>query len=250
MLQEIFAYLEYKDLIFVCAVSPKLRSAIAMSQHILASKLHLAVASLSHLSGLSSDGLDTAAELISSGHLAAEARTMLAARIESSWILDCSRAAEVRCAAALAASGHLTSVGCMHLRDLELPSCGDIPALARVVRGRVGLQNVTGDLGPLLANLTVTVRLGMLDLELDQAATSSLVLGLQRGVKWLKLGGGARVHLHTLLSYDGNGGCVEVRCDDDTADIYMEEMKAWAIRLNWLFGESGNTGILMQKYYY
>ena len=220
-----------------------------MEPQLLATKLQVAVADASH--NISEDEWDLAAEMVSWGPLATEVRTLLAARIKSSWSSDfCSRAAEMRCAAALAASGNLTSVGWMQLRDLELPSCGDIPALARVVWGRVVLENVTGDLGPLLANIRVTVGLYMYDMELDQAATSSLVLGLQRGVKWLKLGGGARVHLHTLLSYDGNGGCVEVRCDDDTADIYMEEMKAWAIRLNWLFGESGNTGILMQKYYY
>ena len=216
-----------------------------MEPQLLATKLQVAVADASH--NISEDEWDLATEMVSWGPLATEVRTLLAARIKSSWSSDfCSRAAEVRCAAALAASGHLTSVGWMHLRDLELPSCGDIPALARVVSSWVVLQNVTGDLGPLLANLTGTV-LCMYDMELDQAATSSLVLGLQRGVKWLKLGGGARVHLHTLLSYDGNGGCVEVRCDDETADIYREEMREWAIRLNWDFGESGNGGIYLNK---
>ena len=219
-----------------------------MSQHILASKLHLAVASLSHLGGLSSDGLDTAAELISSGHLAAEAKTMLAARIKSSWSSGiCSRAAEVRCAAALAASGDLTSVESMVQRYLELPSSEHIPALARVVSSLVVLQNVTGDLGPLLANLTVTVRLDMYDMELDQAATSSLVLGLQRGVKRLLLCAGARVHLHTLLSYDGNGRCVWVRCWGDTADTYREGMRVWAIQVNWGFEELGIWGIQMYE---
>ena len=98
-----------------------------------------------------------------------------------------------------------------------------------------------------MANITVTIGLGMYDMELDQAATSSLVLGLQRGVKWLKLGGGARVHLHTLLSYDGNGRCVWVRCWGDTADTYREGMRVWAIQVNWGFEELGIWGIQMYE---
>ena len=217
-----------------------------MEPQLLATKLQVAVADASH--NISEDEWDLATEMVSWGPLATEVRTLLAARIKSSWSSDfCSRAAEVRCAAALAASGHLTSVGCMHLRDLELPSCGDIPALARVVWGTVGLHYVTGDLGPLLANLRVTIGLNMFDVELDQAATSSLVLCLQRGVAELVLGAGARVHLHTLLSYDGNGRCVWVRCWGDTADTYREGMRVWAIQVNWGFEELGIWGIQMYE---
>ena len=219
-----------------------------MKPQLLATTLQVAVADASHT--ISEDEWDLAAEMVSWGPLATEVRTLLAARIKSSWSSVsgiCSSTAEVRCAAALAASGHLTSVGWMRLRDLELPSCGDIPALARVVWGRVELRNVTGDLGPLLANLRVTIGLNMFDVELDQAATSSLVLCLQRGVAELVLGAGARVHLHTLLSYDGNGRCVWVRCWGDTADTYREGMRVWAIQVNWGFEELGIWGIQMYE---
>ena len=84
-------------------------------------------------------------------------------------------------------------------------------------------------------------------MELDQAATSSLVLGLQRGVKWLRLGGGARVHLHTLLGYNGNGRCGRALCASDTADTYREEMSEWANQVNWFFVELGNGGIYFNK---
>ena len=47
------------------------------------------------------------------------------------------------------------------------------------------------------------------------------------------------------MSYDGNGRCGGVECDGDTADTYREEMKAWAIGVNWGFGEFGNGGILI-----
>ena len=53
---------------------------------------------------------------------------------------------------------------------------------------------------------------------------------------WLEelwLGAGVSLHLQTLLGYDGRGGCCEVWCEGDTADIYREEMREWAIRVNW-----------------
>ena len=53
--------------------------------------------------------------------------------------------------------------------DMELPS-EHLPTLARVVRGEVDLRNVTGDLAPLLANLSCSVRL--YNMELDAEATN------------------------------------------------------------------------------
>ena len=70
-------------------------------------------------------------------------------------------------------------------------------------------------------------------MELDQAATSSLVLGLQHRVEELWLSAVVSLHLQTLLGYDGRGRCCEVWCEGDTADIYREEMREWAIRVNW-----------------
>ena len=84
-------------------------------------------------------------------------RRKLATGIQSSWdnYDYWPDAAEVRCAAAMVTTGHLTSVERMQLRNLELPSREDITisSLAKVVRKRVELRNVTGDLGPLLSSL-------------------------------------------------------------------------------------------------
>ena len=232
MIEKIFNYLEYQDLISVRAASSKLRSAV--TPQLLAYKLQVAVASSSQLNDFSEDVLDAAAEQINLGPLATETMTKLAAMIESS-LSNCSRAAVVRCASSLAASGHLTSVGWMLLRDMELPSIQHIPALARVVRGTVYLRNVTGDLANLLANLSYHVWL--YDGELDAEATRGLVLGLQQGVAALVLGYGARVHLHTLLDYDGRGRCGVVGCWDDVADFYREVVREWATRVDWEFVE-------------
>ena len=232
MIEKIFNYLEYQDLISVRAASSKLRSAV--TPQLLAYKLQVAVASLSHLEDLSEDVLEAAAEQINSGPLATEAMTKLAAMIESS-LSYCSRAAVVRFASSLAASGHLTSVEWMGLGDMELPN-DHLPALARVVREGVTLHNVTGDLANLLANLS-SQYVGMHDVELDEAATRGLVLGLQQGVAVLVLCAGARVHLETLLDYDGRGRCDGVRCWGHTADNYREEVRGWATRVDWEFVE-------------
>ena len=71
---------------------------------------------------------------------------------------------------------------------------------------------------------------------LDQAATSSLVQVLHHGVEKLGLGypGRVRLHIQTLLEYDGRGRCGRVRCYDDT---YKDQMKTWAERVNWVVDE-------------
>ena len=94
---------------------------------------------------------------------------VVATRIQSEWSSAryCTSAAEVRLAAALAATGYFTSVENMKLYNLELPSTEDIPSLAEVVRGGVKLSNVTGDLGPLLSSLACP-RLGAVHKLLDR----------------------------------------------------------------------------------
>ena len=85
-------------------------------------------------------------------------------------------------------------------------------------------------------------------MELDQAATSSLVRALQQGVERLDLDGGVRLHIQTLLEWDGKGRCSHIRCydDTDTWDTYMEEMKTWADRVNWDVSK-GDISIEMKR---
>ena len=226
------------------------------------------------LSDLSDHELNMAADLVTTGYLSEFGMNTLATKIKSSWSnwSDHPSVAEVRCAAALAATGHLTEVKNMKLRDMEVPSSENMLSLARMVSDRVSLtgvtgdvgpllsslscewlwisnmeldqtascsgvrdsvvlRNVTGDVGPLLSSLTCS-QLRIFNMELDQAATSGLVQGLQLGVEVLWLCDGVRLHLQTLVEYDGRGRCVEVRCEDDTADTYREG-GTWAGRINW-----------------
>ena len=176
-----------------------------------------------------------AAALVTSGDLTEDVMKTLATRIQSSWSgYHAPSVAEVRCAAALAATGHLTSVENMRLRNLKLPKCEDMPILTSRVSssGKVVLSNVTGDIGPLLSSITCT-DLWIYNMKLDQAATSSLVLALQHGVKRLVLWGGVRLHIQTLVEYDGRGRCDEVKCWGNTAAPYREEITTLAKRINW-----------------
>ena len=228
-----------------------------------------------------------AAALVTSGDLAEDVMKTLATRIQSSWSdYHNPSIAEVRCAAALAATGHLTSVENMRLRNLKLPKSEDIRILTSRVSssGKVVLSNVTGDIGPLLSSLTckqleiynmkldqaatcsgvkdrvwldkvtgdiapllssLTCRqLLMTNMELDQAATSSLVRGLQQGVEKLVLHRRVRLHIQTLLEYDGKEGCGEVEYRGDT---YLQEMKTWARRVKWRMYLYHPTYIVMKR---
>ena len=78
-----------------------------------------------------------AAALVTIGYLPEDVMTKFATTRIQSW----PSVAEVRCAAALAATGHLTSLEQMQLLDQ------DISSLARVARVWVKLVIVTGDLG-------------------------------------------------------------------------------------------------------
>ena len=83
-------------------------------------------------------------------------------------------------------------------------------------------------------------------MELDQEATSSLVQGLQHGVKRLVLWGGVRLHIQTLVEYDGRGRCGMVRCWFETPTNYLK-MNTWAKWVNWHV-TWGNCQILMRRW--
>ena len=143
----------------------------------------------------------------------------------------------------------------MQLQNLELPSSEDISSLASRVSYRVDLDNVTGDISPLLSSLSCRVLL-ISNMELDQAGTSSLVRALQHGVKRLELWGGVRLHIQTLLcgshrkavlKYDVMGRCGEVECHKDTRDTYREDMKTWAYRVNWIVSDAYGNIIMKRK---
>ena len=144
-------------------------------------------------------------------------------------------AAKLQCAAALAATGHLTAVHSMRLEDLVLPSSEDIPSLAQI-SGVVFLTNVTGDLVPLLTSLNIR-ELWLEDVELDEAATRGLLRALQHGVRRLVLVGSVTLHLPTLMMYDGKGKCHYLSCQDTSRSTFLPQ--TWAEGVGWDGGRFG-----------
>ena len=192
-----------------------------------------------------------AAALVTSGHLPCDVVTKQATRIQSSWA-DAGyypHVTEVRCAAAMVTTGHLTSVERMQLRNMELPSSGtediSICSLAKVVRKRVELRNVTGDIGPLLSSLTCTklvmhsygMEHGPCMLHGLQATISSLVRGLPHSVQKLVLGYRAlhRQWRRRRLCHAGH------------LPSLGAEMMTWAARLNWDVSDSGDSFVMTRK---
>ena len=231
MVVRIFSLLPYSDLISVGRTCKHLRDSskddILMRR--LAARIRSSWSDPDHWPAGAE--VRCAAGLVTRGQLEEDVVTALAARIQSPtsptiWAPE--TGAEVECAAALAATGHLTSVKYMRLCDMELPSSEDMPSLARVVSRGVELVNVGGDVGPLVTSLTCTA-LWIEDMELDQAATSSLVRALQHGVQELTLAWGVRLHTQTLVEYDWQGRCercVQVDYYEDKIfrDNYADKM--------------------------
>ena len=177
--------------------------------------------------------------MVTFGHLPEDLITSLASRIQSQvpgfqvpLINIRADAAKLQCAAALAATGHLTWVQYMTLEDLELPSSEDIPSLVAQLSGVVDLSNVKGDLVPLLTSLNGNV-LTLRDMALDEAATRGLLEALQHGVRSLLLEGSVTLHLPTLLKYNGGGKCHTLGCFDDSRSTLLPQLTAWAEGVGW-----------------
>ena len=182
MVVRIFSLLPYSDLISVGRTCKHLRDSskddILMRR--LAARIRSSWSDPDHWPAGAE--VRCAAGLVTRGQLEEDVVTALAARIQSPtsptiWAPE--TGAEVECAAALNATGHLSSVKYMRLCDMELPITEDMPSLAGVVSRGVVLSNVPGDLCPLLSSLSCT-QLFLHNMELDQTATSSLVQGLPR----------------------------------------------------------------------
>ena len=187
--------------------------------------------------------------LVTSGHLPEHVLTALASRIrgQENWIEIYADAAKVECAAALAATGRLTSVKDMTLEDLELPSSEDIPSLVAQLSWEVHLINVTGDLVPLLTSLN-SYRVELEDMALDEAATRGLLRALQYGVEMLVLRGSVTLHLPTLMNYDGRGKCKSLHCMDTSRSTYLPQMTAWAEGVGWVGWDFGERFMWRRKY--
>ena len=152
--------------------------------------------------------------------------------------------AQVTSLSAFAKMGHLPQVSGLWLKDLDLSTVASshLAALAGSDSDMktVDINNVTGDLSPLLSHLRC-MQLYLSNISLSASATLSLVIGMENGIEVLSLftsvhghGGEILLDMDTLTQYSGTGRCCQVVVVfDGSRTRYKEEVKMWARRLRW-----------------
>ena len=74
---------------------------------------------------------------------------------------------------------------------------------------------------------------------------------MESDVKCVMLGREASLDISALTQYSGQGKCKRVYCLNITTDRHREEVKNWALRINWGEHEDNNDflQIFCPKYY-
>ena len=147
---------------------------------------------------------------------------------------------EVTCAAALSTHGALTQahrlniaeVKTMNLRELDISTipAEEVANLTQCIRESVEINNVHGDLSPVLSNVKCDV-LRISKATLSTAETQSLVTAMVSGVEKVELGRGVAVDMETLALYDGKGECRIVWLWGQI--IYREQVNMWTKEMGW-----------------
>ena len=152
--------------------------------------------------------------------------------------------AQVISLSAFARMGHLPQVSGLWLQDMDLSTVppSHLAALSGndSVRKTVDINNVQGDLSPLLSHLQC-MQLHLSKITLSACATHALVTGMETGIEGLSLGldvhghgGDILLDMDTLTQYSGTGRCCQVvLVFDGSRTRYKEEVKMWARRLRW-----------------
>ena len=159
----------------------------------------------------------------------------LAASIRARWKFGYSPLLLDICNASfLAHHGLLGSVARMVLRDVDLASvpAEHLASLASCVLGTVRITGICNcDLIPILDNLKCYMTI-VSQSRLSCDETRALVRSLESRVKSVQLWGEVSLDIGALVQYSGWGECRELRCCEDTADRYGEELSTWARRRN------------------
>ena len=142
---------------------------------------------------------------------------------------------DLMCSASLAHKGLLDSVRLMALRDLDLSSIPSkhLASLVSCVTSLLRIQNVTGcDLVSILSSLKCE-HLFITRQRLGREETLALMQAMELGVEHVILLEEVTLDIEALTEYSGQGVCREVELYNDTADRYREEMRTWAMSINW-----------------
>ena len=152
--------------------------------------------------------------------------------------------AQVTSLSAFAKMGHLPQVSGLWLKDMDIstvpPSHLAALACSDSDMKTVDINNVQGDLSPLLSHLQC-MQLYLSNISLSASATRALVTGMETGIEVLSLftsvhghGGDVLLDMNTLTQYSGTGRCCQVMVVfDGSKTRYKEEVKMWARRMGW-----------------
>ena len=142
---------------------------------------------------------------------------------------------EITTAASLAHHGLLGSLKDIWLEHVDLSSvpAEHLASLASCVTGGVFILNLDNcDMISFLDSVKC-IWLSISSQTLSSEETRALVRVMESRVERVGLGSYGEVSLDitALTQYSGQGKCGEVRCYNDTADRYREEVRSWAQRI-------------------
>ena len=159
----------------------------------------------------------------------------LAERVKEELEYHASSLPLIICAASLAQHGLLGSMSGMDLRDVDLTSAPaeHLASLAYSVTGYVYIDNVSGCGLVTILDSVNSKELEISNQSLGSEETQALVQAMESRVEQVVLDYKVTLEIRVLMEYSGQGKCMKVWCDSDTADRYREQLRAWAKSRNW-----------------
>ena len=145
----------------------------------------------------------------------------------------------VICAGNMAKHGYLNDVKGMWLGDHDegmwLEGV-DIASLASNLERYIGIENVSGcSLVKILDSVKCPLVV-MFHQSLDSEETRALVRAMESRVEKVRLGCNVQLDIAALKKYSGEGKCKKLKCYDDTAARFKDQLGTWAARTtsrNW-----------------
>ena len=143
----------------------------------------------------------------------------------------------VSCLASFIHHGYITEMQRMRLVNIDLSEVAHASALADVTARDVWIQNVTGNIAPVISRIKCRV-LSLTEMMLGTDDTAALVQGMQTAVEVVELGDvlpldTVELDMNTLVTYDGRGHCREVGCWGETGERYGNQLAIWGETMGW-----------------
>ena len=150
---------------------------------------------------------------------------------------------QVTSGAALANRGFLDSVKYLNLEDIDISSLSSIglAKLSKCISDEVILNNVTGDISLMLAN--IRCKLNLNNVSLTSHHTVSLVNAMKNRVRMVKMMN-VTMDMKIFSQYDGKGQCTFFVFDSTNFD-FKTKLQLWAQSVGWKTTISETSGIMI-----